>query len=520
VEASKENSYFMNLNIENFSKMIGEEWDIPTSIFKNYILANISIAMIRNPELKRNINKLYLLDKIKYYDAAINSSCINHVIMTQGTLEQEIDGRKALGILLVAEKDHNLRNNIVTLLRKSYPMVFNAVKKHDKNQLTKRYLQMDKITRKAESRLDASVYFYFSIYRSEEAVDQGFIISIIEDMNFFEFCDPITRVITKEVELHKSELQKIKSLLKREYGKLNNYTDILNSDFTVIEEFGIILKNIFIINKFDVNYLFHDSNFLNIDEIILSYIKKNNNNSDIDLKVILQTVINGIFIKSLLNEYKKSRTLYFQNSQETLFFKINSLEDKLSNIEEEKVDILAKVNTLEQENESFDRTLTRQKNDLNKKHKYEVSALQSRIIELEDQLSSEKKYRNELNELREYLFKVTNNYVPSDSNKTLDYYIARKNVIIIGGTKEWRRKFREKYPELRTLNGFNETFDTNILSNYDYVFFYTGFMNHATYYRAINFIRSHNIKFGYIGKTNMDLVEDELIDELDKYNRD
>lgn len=59
-------------------------------------------------------------------------------------------------------------------------------------------------------------------------------------------------------------------------------------------------------------------------------------------------------------------------------------------------------------------------------------------------------------------------------------------------------------------------FDTNILSNYDYIFFYTGYMDHATYYRAINFIRSYNIKFGYIGKTNMELVEDELIDELEK----
>ena len=516
MESIKDNSYSMNLNIESFSKMIGEEWNISPSIFKNYILANISIAMTRNTELKKNINKLYLLDKIKYYNAAINSSCINHVILTRGTLEQEIDGRKALGILLTAEKDHNLRNNIITLLRKSYPMIFNAVKKHDKNLLSKRYLQMDGITRKIESVLDASIYFYFSIYRSEDAVDQGFTICIIEDMKFFEFCDPITRVINKEIELNKSELQKIKSLLKREYGKLNSYTDVLNSNFEFIEDFGIILENMFIINKFDINYLFHDSSFLNIDEIILSYIKSNN--KDIDLKVILQTIINGIFIKSLINEYKKSRTLYFQNNQETLFFEINALEEKLSNIEEEKVDILNKVNTLEQEKSSFDKILNNQINELNQKHKFEVSTLQSRIEELENQLSSEKKHRNELNELREYLFNINNNYVPSYSKETLDYYIARNNIIIIGGTKDWRRKFREKYPELRTLNGFNGTFDTSILANYDYVFFYTGYMDHATYYRAINFIRSHDIKFGYIGKTNMELVEDELIDELQKYS--
>jgi len=515
MEPIENNTYSVNSNIESFSNMIGENLGIPSSVFKNYILANISIAMIRNTELKKSINKIYNLDKIRYYDAATNSSSIHHVIMTQGTLEQEVEGRKALGILLVAEKDHNLRNNIITLLRKSYSMIFNAVKKHDKNLLTKRYLQMDKITRKIEARLDSSIYFYFSIYRSEEFVDQGFIISIIDDMNFFEFHDPITREIDKEIELHKSELKEIKSLLKREYGSLNNYKDVLDSKFEVIEEFGAILESMFIINKFDIDHLFSNSNFLNIDEILLSYIKSSN--GDLDIKTILQTVINGIFIKSILNEYKNSRNLYFQNSQETLSFKIDSLKNDFSNIEKEKIDLLTKIDILEKENESFDKVLTRQKNDFNKQYNRETLAFQSRISELENQLSSEKKYRNELNELREYLFKVNNNYVPSNSKKSLDYYIARKNIIIIGGAKEWRIKFREKYPELRTLSGFNETFDTNILSNYDYVFFYTGFMNHATYYRAINFIRSHGIKFGYIGKTNIELVEDELIDELEKY---
>lgn len=517
MKLTEENSYSINFNIESFSKMIGEQWNISSSIFKNYILANISVSMTRNTDLKKSINKLYLLDKMKYYNAAINSSCINHIILTQGTLDQEIQGRKALGILLIAEKDYNLRNNIITLLRKAYPIVFNAVKKNNKSELTKRYLKMNKITRNIESGLEASVYFYFSIYRSEQSVDQGFIISIIEDMKFFEFCDPITREIDKEVELHKLELQKIKSLLKREYGKLNSYEDVLNSEFQHIEDFGVILQNMFIINKFDINYLFHNSNFFNIDEIILSYIKRNN--GDIDLKVILQTLITGIFIKSLINEYKNSRTLYFQNNQETLFFEINSLEEKLSNIEKEKVDILAKVTYIEQEKASSDKILNSHLNNLNRKHKFETSALENRIIELENQLLSEKKYRAELNELREHLFIVNNNnYVPSASEKTLDYYIARNNIIIIGGTKEWRRKFRDKYPQLRTLSGFNGTFDTNILANYDYVFFYTGCMDHATYYRAINFIRSQDIDFGYIGKTNMELVEDELIDELQKYN--
>ncbi|HEY5523902.1 MAG TPA: hypothetical protein VIK26_01045 [Clostridium sp.] len=514
MELINENLEPTTQNIDSFSKSIGYKWNIASDTLKNYILANISVFIVRNTELKKNINKLYFLDKIKYYNAAINSSCINHIIMTQGTLEQEIEGRKALGILLIAEHDHNLRNSVISLLRKSYPVVFNAVKKHDKRELVKMYIQIDEVTRITEARLHGALYFYFAIYRFCECIDQGFLKSIIDDMKFFEFYDPMTRVIDKELILHKSELQEIKSLLKKEYGKINSYKDILNSGIEDVSEFGSILENLFIINKLDINHLFYNSNFLNIDEIILSYIKRNNGN--LNLKVILQTIINGIFIKSLINEYKKSRTLYFDNNQETMVFRINSLEEELSEVEEENIVLSTKITSLEQEKYLFDGILNNEKNSINKKHKSEVLGLQNTIKELQDQVLLERKYRDELNELREYIFKVDKNYIPPSSNKTLDYYIARKKLLIIGGTREWRRRFREKYPELRTLTGFNGTFDTNILINYDYVFFYTGFMDHATYYRAINFIRAHQIKFGYIGKTNIDLVEYELIDELGK----
>lgn len=62
--------------------------------------------------------------------------------------------------------------------------------------------------------------------------------------------------------------------------------------------------------------------------------------------------------------------------------------------------------------------------------------------------------------------------------------------------------------------GFNGNFDLNILFNYDYVFFYIGYMDYVIYYRVINFIWLYNIKFGYIGKINIELVEDEFIDEF------
>ncbi len=79
------------------------------------------------------------------------------------------------------------------------------------------------------------------------------------------------------------------------------------------------------------------------------------------------------------------------------------------------------------------------------------------------------------------------------------------------------KKIKEKYPELYTLDGFTESFDTNILINMDFIFFYVGCMNHATYQKAVNVLKNNKIPYKYIGKTNIDLVEKEMIEELDKY---
>lgn len=511
---TKDNLDRMYMNIENFSKVIGEKWSISQDTLRNYIFANISISLVINTEMIKDINDLYILDRLKYYNTAKNSTCIDHIILKQGTLEQEINARKVLGLLLVGEVDVNIRDHIIKLLRKYYPVVYNSIKKHDKKELAKKYSQMDKINKIIFSRLYGAIYFYLGMYRSAELVDQGFFVSIIEDLKDFEFSSFITTNVDEELKIYKDKIQEIKSLIKKEYGKIYSYKDLQCVNYKVIEEFRDIFKNLFFANKLDPNYTFYNSNYVNIDEIILSYIKVSNNK--LDSKVILQLLVDGIFVKSLIDEYRKTRSLYLENNQETLLFKINSLESKLSTIVVENTEIKSKLDSLEQEKFLFDTNLNTQIIKVNKNHKSEINNMQNRIKELELELLEEKNYRAELNALREYIFEVKNEYIPKTPDKTLEYYINNKKMLIIGGSKKWRRKFREKYPKIRTLNGFNENFEISILNNSDYIFFYTGFMNHATYNRAMNFIRLNQIKFSYIGKTNIDLVEDEIIEEFEK----
>ncbi|MDP4178700.1 MAG: hypothetical protein Q8900_10215 [Bacillota bacterium] len=505
------------MNISNFSKIICKNMNITEDTLRDYLFANISISLIKTTDMKNDINKLYHLDKLKYIDAVNNSTCKNHTIIIQGTLSQEIYARKVLGILLIAEDDFNLRSKVIKLLRKHYPMVFNSVKQHNLKSLKTNYSPMNEFNREIESHLLASVYFYFSIYRSPDLVDQGCISSIITDMQNFEFCNAINADMEIEVSKCKPKIDKIKALIKEKYGKINSITDIFTNKNTLIQDFGFFAQNIFITNKIDINYIFNTSEYINTDKIILAYIQMGQEN--LNTEFIALSIISGIFIQALINEYKNTRNLYFMNNQEKLLFEAAELKESLQKSEQDNIELKNIQASLKIEKINFDKTLNDKILTINKNHSSEINGLQNKIKELENQLSEEKKYRNELNALREYVFEVNNEYIPDNIDISFESCIKEKKILIIGGSKDWRRKFRDTYPEIRTLHGFNENFELTILNSYNYIFFYTGYINHATYYKAMNFIRTHQVKFGYIGKTNVELVKEEIIEEIQRLNK-
>lgn len=502
------------MNIESFSKVISEKWDVDDDVIRNYIFANISLCIARNNEMKKDINKIYMDDKLKYYNATINSTCMSHIIMKQGTLEQEIDARKVLGILLEAEFDSRIRNKVIKLLRKYYPVIYNSVKKRDKEKLKNKYMKMDIVSRNLEAKFDAAIYFYFATYISSEIVDQGSIISILSDIEDFEFSDLINQDIEYEIEKYKSEIQEIKALIKREYGKTFNYRDIVRHKSEYIRNLGHFLDDVFITNKLNINYIFNNFEFINIDKIILSHVRVSKNKN---LDIIISNIINAIFIQSLINEYRNTRKLYFENNGEALLYEISTLGRKINNIEKENNNLKSKLEDLNKDKSLYDKKLNFELNRLNTAHKLELKSMEEKIRSLEYKLNEEKNIRRELEAYIEYDLDLNDDYENSDLGKSLEDYIKNKKIIIVGGDKEWRRRFRIKYPEIRTLNGFNENFDISILNNSDYIFFYTKYMNHSTFHKAMNYIKFNQCKFGYIGKTNMELVEQELIEKIRKY---
>ena len=509
-----EESRIHKMNITSFSEVICEKWNIDSDIIINYILANISLCIGKNKDMKKEIDKIYMFDQLKYYNAVANSKCIDHVIVKQGTLEHELYARKALGILLEAEYDNNLRSKLIKLLRKYYPIIYNTVKKRDKEKLKNKYMKMDIVTRNLEAKFDAAIFLYFAVYISAEAVDHGFIMSILNDIEDFEFGNMMNQNIENELVKYKTEIQEIKVLIKREYGKIFSYKDIVRHNNENIRNLGYFLEDLFSTNKININHIFDGYEFVNIDKIILSYVRATKNRN-IDL--IVSSIIGGIFIQPIINEYKNTKKIYMDNNSEVIQCELNLAENELNYIQNENKSLKNKVEELSKEKLLYEKKINNQVNNLNNIHKQEIENVENRIKELENKLNEEKGLRLEIESLREYELNLNDNFDNEYSDKNLYDYIQNKKIIIIGGDKEWRRRFRIKYPEIRTLNGFNENFDISTLNNSDFIFFYTKYMNHSTFHKAMNYIKINECKFGYIGKTNINLVEQEIIEKIRKY---
>lgn len=510
-----QDNYNERMTIESFSKVISEKWNIDDNVIRNYIFSNISLSLTKNDEMKRDVDKIYDKDKLRFYNAVINSNCKNHVAIIQGTLEQEIYARRVLGILLEAEFDNCIRSKIIKLLKKYYTIVYNSVKKHDKVILKNKYMKMDITTRNVEAKFDSSIYLYFTVYFSPDKADQGFIISILNDIEEFEFRNLINQNIENELKEHKDKIQEIKTIIRRNFGKVINYRDILKHRNNDIRNLGEYLQDLLLSNKLNIDHIFQESEFINIDKIILSYVRTKSKDENLDS--LMSSIISGIFIQSLINEYKKSRTIYFEKSGEILNSELASLKEKFSYLENENRNLKIQVENLNRDKQAYDRNLISELNKVNRKHQQEIKNLEDKIENLERKLKSEKKLRIEIEGLREYELNANNNFQNNNLDIDLQEYIGDKKIVIIGGDKEWRRKFRIKYPQIRTLNGFNDNFDISILINCDYIFFYTKYMNHSTFYKAMNFIKLNKCKFGYIGKTNIELVEQEIVEQISKY---
>lgn len=138
--------------------------------------------------------------------------------------------------------------------------------------------------------------------------------------------------------------------------------------------------------------------------------------------------------------------------------------------------------------------------------------------ESEGLISKYEEERDELIALREFVYKTEHEEdepVTQDRLPQMKEFIAKKNIVIIGGHINWQNKLKELFPGWKYVStGAYKTVDGAMLENKDRVYFYTDYISHVSYYKFIAAVRERKIPFGYIGSYNVDRVIRQVYEDL------
>lgn len=469
----------------------------------------IEAVVTTKPHLFPMIDKVYEKYKYKAYKSAKSSKWYNHTIFCDGGIEKQIYSRKLLGLFNLAESNTDVCQDLIEIIKKGWKDLYYYIRKQEELDLS------DAINKFAYKGISVNNINGICIILCTLAISMGIEI--------------------KQDKWYETLFQMLKQRLDYYDGKLFkhfNYNDCPNE----IKEKAIQIKNrIFneygtIKYAYDVNELYSEN-----DPDIKTYVKNMNilyetenlsfdferlvSNRDVEeicavywmtyrnqnLQQSVRYLVNGLFLKYTEKEFNKVKDYYFKNNKETLYLDMQHKDEK--------------IEELTTENESLKRQIERLNSEINTlKYNYkksletEINQLKQQINKFQDELSKTKQHEQELFQLREFVFEQEysdNNIETDNTNKEIT--IPNVKCLIVGGHENWRNKLKEELPDsFKFLAGDKANFDLQYINDVKLVIFNVAYMNHATYYRIINFCRKRNIKFYFISNQTTDIIKPKI----------
>lgn len=469
--------------------------------YEDYYLF-ISVGIANNSKVYELIDKIYSEDKYKYYSLAKNSKLYNHELIMQNTLIIEEYAKKVLGILY----DENARKNLSCVIKKGWNKIYIWARSADMLNLNEGILLYVK---KRNNFLFFSETISYLGAIILEAINQGKVIDIndIYSQYYFNWLSQILDVyldeqknkITLEKSL-KAEAKRIRNKLKRyfDFNELSNPKYLEENDIT--NPIKQQISTIFISEGLNPCFA---SNSLNEDDIlyiIANYISFYGKNYEIengkDVEDIIKHILYSSSMIKLLREYKNVKKQYFTKNNETMLLELEDIKNKLKRIEEENKTLKEKNRFLELENKNLQSKLNSQLLEVRREH--------NRIIKKKDkEIEKMKLINNELNkkinvldEIIESLNKENERYFKKDLIERLK--LDKKKGVIIGGHENWQKNIRKILPNFKFIGGYQENFDTKILSEAEIIIFNTSYTSHAVYYKFKQTIKNANKKVIYV----------------------
>lgn len=171
----------------------------------------------------------------------------------------------------------------------------------------------------------------------------------------------------------------------------------------------------------------------------------------------------------------------------------------LSNLEE-RVDFKDNTESLAAQCKEYEKELERlrKENEQQKEELYKAKkALSDKDTLLEKQANKRTVEKQELNDLRELIFALTNDAGEEKSsqkpNTAFPYHTQKKHVVF-GGHPTWLKAIKPMLPDVKFIEGVPSS---EQIKGAEMVWLQTNYMSHKAFYKIIDIVRSKNIPLRY-----------------------
>lgn len=175
---------------------------------------------------------------------------------------------------------------------------------------------------------------------------------------------------------------------------------------------------------------------------------------------------------------------------------LNSAQEEAREIKSEDSAIAAAEERLRRKEEELQ--------DLQKKY----AAIRSELSEAKKMLEAADSDKAELFALRDYVYKISEDDIDKDQDTSIlemKQSIQNRNVVIIGGHKNWTNKMKAEFPNWTFLDAnISMVNDSMIVSGAEKVYFFTNHLSHGIYVKYIALVRKKEIPFSYLHSVNIE----------------
>lgn len=454
------------------------------------ILPFVVEAIGYNKSIYPDIDKLYQTRKYEFYKAARGHELYTHQIVTEGGLLQEEYCKKALGILLCA--DEGIMQKLNDIFRKGWAYAYLFIKNHTEVDLSK-FLQrlvrkQGSIDKVSDDFINTNLFicFYLAISSGKKVVEDELYRELLSMLKLrFEHynADCPERISLKNAP--PSELEKVRELKRQLYGRYGVIRDMN----TLIKRLGKKTEEAALLFDFEQLSVLSITDGLpfdeiDIEEILLVYVVTHESYT---LENVTQYLMHAMYVKYMAKAYKEVKQRYFENNKETMFVELEGLEKELAAT---KIEIKSLQSNLKESDKILE-------------------VLRKKNARLKKELDTERRNRQELNSLREFMFDLDSR--EAYPNEAIDFDKLKSfKAVLIGGHEKWQARMKELLPEFVFIHPGNHNFDLRLLDGVDMVFIYVNYLNHAVYDRTMEAVRGKDIKITYINQQNEDIVLKEI----------